>query len=138
MKEITVADYFVEFLISNGIKDVFGYQGGMIAYIFDSLSRYRNQISYHVFATEQGASFAACAYSQSTGLPSVVITTSGPGFTNTLTGMANAWFDSIPVIFVSGNVNTKDKRRANRFRQNGFQEIQASKIAEPKYCAEKS
>ena len=47
------------------------------------------------------------------------------------TGIANAWFDSIPVIYVSGNVNTKDKKRNSGFRQNGFQEIQSAKMAEP-------
>lgn len=131
MREITVSDYFVEFLIANGVTDVFGYQGGMIAYIFDSLGKYRDQINYHSNCNEQGAAFAACAYAQATGRMGVAISTSGPGFTNMLTGMANAWFDSLPVLFVSGNVNTKDKKRTNSFRQNGFQEIQAAKMAEP-------
>lgn len=82
MKELSVADYFVEFLIANGVKDVFGYQGGMIAYIFDSLAKYRDQISYHSCATEQGAALAACGYAQSSKKLGVAISTSGPGFTN--------------------------------------------------------
>lgn len=131
MRTISVADYFVEFLIANGVSDVFGYQGGMIAYIFDSLGRYKDKINYHSCGSEQGAAFAACSYSQASGKLGVAISTSGPGFTNLLTGMANAWFDSIPVLFVSGNVNTKDKKRNNTFRQNGFQEIQAAQIARP-------
>lgn len=130
MRELSVADYFVEFLIANGVTDVFGYQGGMIAYIFDSLGKYRDQIRYHSCATEQGAALAACGYAQSSGKLGVAISTSGPGFTNLITGIANAWFDSVPVLFVSGNVNTKDKKRDRPIRQLGFQEIQAGPIAE--------
>lgn len=129
MRKISVADYFVEFLIVNGVKDVFGYQGGMIAYIFDSLGRYKDKINYHSCATEQGAALAACSYAQATHNLGVAISTSGPGFTNLLTGMADAWFDSVPVLFVSGNVNTKDKKRTLKLRQLGFQEIQAASIS---------
>lgn len=131
MRNLSVSDYFVEFLITNGVTDVFGYQGGMIAYIFDSLGRYSDKINYHSCGTEQGAALAACGYAQASGKLGVAISTSGPGFTNLLTGMANAWFDSLPVLFVSGNVNTKDKKRSNTFRQNGFQEIQAAQMAAP-------
>jgi len=131
MRKISVADYFVEFLIANKVTDVFGYQGGMIAYIFDSLGKYRNEINYHSCGSEQGAALAACGYAQTTGKMGVAISTSGPGFTNLLTGMADAWFDSVPVLFVSGNVNTKDKKRTSGFRQNGFQEIQAAEMARP-------
>ena len=130
MRKLSVADYFVEFLIANGVTDVFGYQGGMIAYIFDSLGKYRDRIRYHSCATEQGAALAACGYAQSSGKLGVAISTSGPGFTNLITGIANAWFDSVPVLFVSGNVNTKDKKRDKPLRQLGFQEIQAASVAE--------
>lgn len=130
MRELSIADYFVEFLIINQVTDVFGYQGGMIAYIFDSLGKYREQIKYHSCATEQGAALAACGYAQASGKLGVAISTSGPGFTNMVTGIANAWFDSVPVLFVSGNVNTKDKKRGKPIRQLGFQEIQANSIVE--------
>ena len=112
MRKISVADYFVEFLIANGITDVFGYQGGMIAYIFDSLGKpqYKDKIRYHSCGNEQGAAIAACTYAQTSGKLGVAISTSGPGFTNMLTGIANAWFDSLPVLYVSGNVNTKGKQ----------------------------
>lgn len=129
MRNISVADYFVEFLIANEVTDVFGYQGGMIAYIFDSLGKYRDKINYHSCATEQGAALAACGYSQSTHKLGVAISTSGPGFTNMITGIADAWCDSIPVLFLSGNVNTKDKKRKKNIRQLGFQEIQSVSIA---------
>ena len=131
MRTISVADYFVEFLIANEITDVFGYQGGMIAYIFDSLGKYKDKIRYHSCATEQGAALAACGYAQASHKIGVAISTSGPGFTNMLTGIANAWFDSVPVLFISGNVNTKDKKRGMLTRQLGFQEIQAAQMAAP-------
>lgn len=131
MRKIPVADYLIEFFIANGVTDVFGYQGGMVCHIFDSLGIYKDKISYHSCGNEQGAAFAACGYAQATGKLGVIITTSGPGFTNALTGLANAWFDSIPVMLISGQVNTKDKRREYSLRQYGFQEIQAIPMAEP-------
>ena len=131
MRKIPVADYLVEFFIANGVTDVFGYQGGMVCHIFDSLGIYKDKIDYHSCGNEQGAAFAACGYAQATGKLGVCITTSGPGFTNALTGIANAWFDSVPVMLISGQVNTKDKRREYTFRQFGFQEIQAVPMAKP-------
>ena len=131
MRKIPVADYLIEFFIANGVTDVFGYQGGMVCHIFDSLGIYKDKINYHSCGNEQGAAFAACGYAQATGKLGVIITTSGPGFTNALTGLANAWYDSIPVMLISGQVNTKDKKRDYPFRQFGFQEIQAVPMAEP-------
>lgn len=131
MRNIPVADYLVEFFIANGVTDVFGYQGGMVCHIFDSLGIYKDKINYHSCGNEQGAAFAACGYAQATGKLGVVITTSGPGFTNAITGLANAWFDSVPMMLISGQVNTKDKRRNYSFRQFGFQEIQSIPMAEP-------
>lgn len=131
MRAISVADYMIEFLIANSVTDVFGYQGGMVCHFFDSLGLYKDKINYHSCGNEQGAAFAACGYAQATGKLGVVITTSGPGFTNALTGLANAWFDSVPLMLLSGQVNTKDKRRNYKVRQFGFQEIQAVDIAKP-------
>lgn len=128
MRQITTADYLIEFFIANGITDVFGYQGGMVCHIFDSLGMYKNRIRYHCCGNEQGAAFAACGYAQATGRLGVCITTSGPGFTNALTGLANAWFDSLPVMLISGQVNTKDKKRNYSFRQYGFQEMQSVEV----------
>lgn len=130
MRKIMVADYLVEFLIANGVTDVFGYQGGMICHIFDSLGSYRDKIKYHSCCNEQGAAFAACGYAQATGKIGIIITTSGPGFSNALTGLANAWFDSIPVMLISGQVNTKDKKKNYSFRQYGFQEMQTISAAQ--------
>ena len=128
MRVIPLSDYCIEFFISNGITDVFGYQGGMVCHFYDSLGKYNGKIKYHCFGNEQGAILAACSFAQSTGKLGVCITTSGPGFTNALTGLANAWFDSIPVMLISGQVNTKDKRRNYSFRQYGFQEMQTVEL----------
>lgn len=128
---MTVADYVIDFFIKNNITEVFGYQGGMIAYLFDSMWKRKEEIHFHQLANEQGVALAACGYAQQTGKVGVVLTTSGPGFTNMLTGIADAWFDSIPLICISGQVNTKDKRREFSLRQMGFQEIQTTQIADP-------
>lgn len=130
MREMSVADYIIEFLIEKGITDIFCYQGGMVAHLFDSLGLLKKKIRFHQLSNEQGSSLAACSFSQATGQVGVVITTSGPGFTNAITGLANAWFDSIPMILITGQVNTKDKRRYLKTRQNGFQEIQSQLVAE--------
>lgn len=127
---MTVAEYIIDFFIDNQVTDVFGYQGGMIAYLFEAMGKRQDKIQYHECATEQGGALAACGYAQATGKMGIALTTSGPGFTNLITGMANAWFDSIPLICISGQVNTKDKRRNLKVRQLGFQEIQAPKMAE--------
>lgn len=131
MRRITASDYIVEFLIKKGVKDVFGYQGGMIAYLFDSLKKYEGQISYHIPYHEQGGSFAANGNAQVSGKAGFCFVTSGPGFTNALTGMANAYCDSIPVIYIMGQVNYKDKKHGLKMRQKGFQEILAADIAKP-------
>ena len=128
---MTVSDYIVEFLISKGIKHTYGYQGGMIAYLFDSLKKYEDKISYHVPYHESGGSFAACGGAQATGKCGFCFVTSGPGFTNALTGMANAFCDSIPVIYIAGQVNFKDKKHGMDIRQKGFQEILMAEIARP-------
>ena len=131
MRKITAADYITEFLISKGVKHTYGYQGGMIAYMFDSLKKYDGQISYHVPYHESGGSFAACGGAQSTGKCGFCFVTSGPGFTNALTGMANAYCDSIPVIYIAGQVNYKDKKHGLEMRQKGFQEILMAEVAKP-------
>ena len=128
MRRITIADYIIEFFIANRVEDIFCYQGGMVCHLFDALGFYKNKIHYHCCGNEQGAALAACGYAQATGKLGVCITTSGPGFTNALTGLADAWFDSLPVLLISGQVNTKDKKRSFSFRQYGFQEMQTIEV----------
>lgn len=119
-----VSDYIVEYLIYKGVKNVFGYPGGMVTHLMDSLGKYENDISTHITCHEQGASFAACGYAQACDYQNVGVAfaTSGPGATNLMTGICNAYFDSIPVIFITGQVNTFESKGKSDIRQKGFQE----------------
>lgn len=117
-----VSDYIVEFFIQKGITDVFGYPGGMVTHLMDSFFKHQEQIKAHVCYHEQAASFEACAYAQASGKLGVAYATSGPGATNMVTGICNAYFDSVPVMFITGQVNTFEAKREYGVRQRGFQE----------------
>ena len=114
-----VSDYIVEFFADKGVTDVFGYPGGMVTHLMESFSANEEQIRAHVNYHEQAAAFAACGYAQAKGETGVAYATSGPGATNLITGIANAWFDSIPVIFITGQVNTFEAKGKLAVRQNG-------------------
>lgn len=116
------SDYVVEFLIQHKITDVFGYPGGMVTHFMDSLNKYRDRISAHLNYHEQACAIAACGWAEITGRPGVAYATSGPGATNLLTGIACAYFDSLPCIFITGQVNTYEQKGSLRVRQKGFQE----------------
>lgn len=119
-----VSDYIVEYLIKKGITDVFGYPGGMVTHLMDSLYKYSDKIAAHVTYHEQGAAFAACGYAQTSGRMGVAYATSGPGATNLITGICNAYFDSIPTLFITGQVNTFESKGNMGVRQRGFQETE--------------
>lgn len=132
-----VSDYIVEFLIKEGVTDVFGYPGGMIAHLMNSFDKYKQQISVHTNYHEQASSFAANGYAQISGKVGVAYSSSGPGATNMLTGICNAYFDSIPTVFLTGQVNVYEAKRELPIRQKGFQETEIIPIVESvtKYCA---
>lgn len=117
-----VSDYIVQFFIRKEVTDVFGYPGGMVTHLMDSFSKYEKQIQAHVCYHEQAASFEACAYAQASNKVGVAYATSGPGATNMITGVCNAYFDSVPVIFITGQVNTFESKAIYGVRQRGFQE----------------
>lgn len=117
------SDYIVDFLINKGITDVFGYPGGMVTHLMDSLGKREETISTHITYHEQAAAFAACGYAQSSKMPGVAFATSGPGATNLITGIGNAFFDSIPTIFITGQVNSFESKGGSDIRQKGFQEM---------------
>ena len=99
MFKMKLTDYVVEFLQKKGIRDFFGYQGTMIAHLVDSIEKNphtKSHSSYH----EQGAAFAACGYAQAKGACGCAYATSGPGAANLLSGVADAYFDSLPVILL--------------------------------------
>lgn len=126
-----VSDYIVEYIIEQGITDVFGYPGGMVTHLMDSFSKYKDKICAHVNYNEQASAFAACGYAQVTGKIGVAYATSGPGATNLITGVANAYFDSIPTIFITGQVNTYELGGSIGVRQKGFQETNIVEIVKP-------
>lgn len=128
---MTVSDYIVEYLISKNITDIFGYPGGMVTYFMDSLSKRSDCIKAHLAYHEQGAAFAACGYAQVSGKIGVAYATSGPGATNLVTGICNAYFDSIPTLFITGQVNTFESKSDKNVRQRGFQETDIVSIAKP-------
>src|SRR4030043_1295189 len=103
--KISGAEIFIECLKREGIKHIFGYPGGVILNIFDLLYEDK-EIKLILTRHEQGAVHAADGYARSTGKPGVVLVTSGPGATNTVTGIATASMDSIPIVVCSGQVPT--------------------------------
>jgi len=125
-----VSDYIALFLEKKGIKSVFELSGGMITHLLDSLSQ-KTKINIVTMHHEQSASFAADAYGRVTGLPGVALATSGPGATNLLTGIGNAYFDSSPCIFITGQVNRHEQKGDRDIRQLGFQETDIVAMAKP-------
>ena len=103
---ISGADIIVKTLIEHGCDTVFGYPGGQILNVYDSLYTHQNEINHILTAHEQGAAHAADGYARTTGKVGVVIATSGPGATNIVTGIATAYLDSIPIVAICGNVPT--------------------------------
>lgn len=126
-----VSDYIVEYLIEKEITDVFGYPGGMVTHLMDSFSKYSDKISAHLTYHEQGAAFAACGYAQANNKIGIAYATSGPGATNLITGICNAFFDSIPTVFITGQVNTFEATGELKIRQRGFQETDIVSIVKP-------
>lgn len=132
-----VSDYIVEYIIEKGVTDVFGYPGGMVTHLMDSFRKYEDKVRAHVTYHEQGAAFAACGYAQASGKTGVAYATSGPGATNLITGICNAYFDSIPTVFITGQVNTFEAKGGLLVRQRGFQETDIISMVRgvTKYCA---
>lgn len=116
-----VSDYIIKFLVEKGVTDIFGYPGGSINHLIDSASK-EKAITAHLSYNEQGAAFAACGYAQASGKLGVAYSTSGPGATNLVTGIANAYYDYIPALFITGQVDSPTAKGNLPIRQRGFQE----------------
>lgn len=119
------AEIICECLIEQGVDTVFGYPGGAALNTYDALYKYRDKINHILTAHEQGASHAADGYARATGKVGVCITTSGPGATNTVTGIATANIDSIPMVIITGNVNV------DLLGRDSFQEVDIVDIVKP-------
>ena len=119
------SDILVKTLIEQGCETVFGYPGGQILNVYDSLYKYQHEINHVLTAHEQGAAHAADGYARTTGKVGVVISTSGPGATNLVTGIATAYLDSIPMVAICGNVPT------TQIGTDSFQEIDITGVTLP-------
>jgi len=125
-----VADYIAEYLAEKQVPAVFELVGGMITFLIDSIYRDGRTriISMH---HEQGAAFAAEATARISRIPGVAMATSGPGATNLLTGIGNCYFDSIPAVFITGQVNRSEQKGNRAVRQLGFQETDIIRMVQP-------
>lgn len=124
-----VSDYIAYTLRDTGITEVFGFQGSNVTHIINSIFNTPG-IEYIQNHHEQASAFAACAYSETSTCLAAAISSSGPGAINMIGGIVNAWFDSIPVIFLTGQLNSKALSPSCRYRQHGFQEFDIVKTVE--------
>src|SRR6266702_2627048 len=102
--ELRGAEILIRALIENGVDTVFGLPGGAVLHIYDEIWRYRDQINHYLVRHEQGAVHAAEGYARASGKVGVALVTSGPGATNAITGIANAYMDSTPIVVITGQV----------------------------------
>jgi acetolactate synthase, large subunit, biosynthetic type len=119
------SEILMESLLAEGVSTVFGYPGGAVLNIYDALYKYADKITHVETSHEQGASHAADGYARASGKVGVCIATSGPGATNTVTGIANAYMDSIPIVVITGNVSS------NLLGLDSFQEVDIAGITMP-------
>ena len=105
-KPITGADALMRSLVSENVDLIFGYPGGSIMPVYDSLYDYQDRLRHVLVRHEQGATHAAQGYARVTGRPGVVIVTSGPAATNVITGLSDALMDSTPIVVITGQVAT--------------------------------
>jgi acetolactate synthase I/II/III large subunit len=129
-KDQTVAEYIAQFFVEKSVPAVFQLSGGMIAFITDAIDRNgapRIVNNRH----EQGAGFAAEGLSRVLGIPGVAMGTSGPGATNLITPIASCFFDSVPTIFITGQVRRDEQKKNADQRQNGFQELDICEVVKP-------
>ncbi|MGI5936963.1 MAG: biosynthetic-type acetolactate synthase large subunit [Oscillospiraceae bacterium] len=122
---LTGAEILVKVLIERGVDTVFGYPGGTVLNIYDELYKNSDKIRHFTTCHEQGAAHAADGYARVTGKTGVVIATSGPGATNLVTGIANAYLDSSPMVAITGNVAT------TLLGKDSFQEVDISCVTMP-------
>jgi len=125
-----LSDYVIDFLVSEGVTHIFEVAGGALAHLLDSVYD-RKDISTVSMHHEMAAAIAAEGYSRVSGNIGVAMATSGPGATNLITGMGSCFFDSIPCLFITGQVNTYEFKFDRPVRQVGFQETDIVNIVKP-------
>lgn len=124
-----LTDYVADFLVQAGVKEVFGVTGGAVVHFFDSIDKNENIEAVYTHH-EQAAACAAEAYARVSGLGACIVTT-GPGGTNALTGLAAAYLDSIPTIFMSGQQRFEHTNHRSKIRQVGSQQMDIVTLVEP-------
>ncbi len=127
---VKLSDYIFSFIAELGVKDVFAVSGGGAMHLVDSLGM-NKKLNYIATHHEQAAAMAAEGYARISGKPGVALVTSGPGGTNTITGVCGAWIDSIPTIFISGQVTSDTLIGTTGLRQFGIQEINIVDLVRP-------
>lgn len=123
--KLTGAEIITEVLIEQGVTDIFGYPGGTVLNIYEALYHRQDKLKHYLTAHEQGATHAADGYARATGKTGVVLVTSGPGATNTVTGIATAYLDSIPMVVITVNVGV------DLIGKDSFQEVFITGITQP-------
>ena len=124
MELLSGGDMVARALEDEGVEFIFGYPGGAVLHIYDAL--FKNSAIPHILVRhEQAATHAADGYARATGKPGVVLVTSGPGATNAITGIATAYMDSIPIVVISGQV------QSHLIGQDAFQETDMVGISRP-------
>ena len=123
MKKLTGAQIVIETLIAEGVDVIFGYPGGAILPTYDALLD--SKIKHILVRHEQGATHMAEGYARVSGRPGVVLVTSGPGATNAVTGIADAYMDSTPMVVLTGQVPT------SMIGNDAFQEVDIVGITRP-------
>src|ERR1700744_3245865 len=124
------ADLVLEAFLRHQVRHVFIFPGGTIAPILDRIEK-RSRIEVVCPRTEQGAGYAALGYARMTGETAVFMVTSGPGVTNAVTPVADAYYDNIPMVVITGQVGTSDMRGDLPVKQRGFQEVDTVDLMRP-------
>ena len=124
-EKITGSEALMRSLEHEGIKTIFGYPGGAIMPVFDALYDYRDKLNHILVRHEQGAAHAAQGFARVSGEVGVCLVTSGPGVTNTITGVADAMIDSTPIVVIAGQVG------ASLLGTDAFQEVDLVGITQP-------
>lgn len=124
MDQLSGGEMLIRALHDEGVDIVFGYPGGAVLHIYDAIFN-QDKVEHILVRHEQAATHAADGYARSTGKPGVVLVTSGPGATNAVTGIATAYMDSIPMIVISGQVESR------MIGTDGFQETDMVGISRP-------
>ena len=123
-----LSDYVIDFIIKQGVQHVFMLPGGGAMHLNDSLGRRRDEVEFVAMLHEQAVSIATEAYVKVSNNLGVAMVTSGPAGTNSVTGVAGAWLDSMPCLFLSGQVKRPDLKTGTGLRQLGSQEIDIVQI----------